>query len=104
MYYESHDGDFVRADITYLRQDFSLKQPVQDAKPWPPLQRFDYIVRQRPLTAAEVKQRGLQDRSGPQSDSAAYPQRDAVLYAFKALAGQELSTLAEKWKRLLPRG
>ena len=103
-YYDSFDGDFVRADITYLRQDFSLKQLVKDAKPWPSQQRFDYLVRLRPLTAAEVKQRGLHDRSGPQGARADYPQRDAVLYALKALAAQEVGTLAEKWQRLLPSG
>jgi hypothetical protein len=104
VYYESHDGDFVRADITYLRQDFSLKQPAEDAKPWPTLQRFDYMVRQRPLTAAEVKQLGLHDGRGQQGAPADYPQRQAVLYALKALAGQEVGSLAETWKRLFPPG
>jgi hypothetical protein len=102
VYYDSYEGDFVRADITYLRQDFSLKQLVKDAKPWPALQRFDYVVRQRPLTPAEVKQRGLHDGSGEQGAPADYPQRGAVLYAIKGLAGQEVSSLAERWKRLVP--
>jgi hypothetical protein len=87
-----------------LRQDFSLKQLVEDAKPWPPLQRFDYMVRQRPLTAAEVKQLGLHDGRGQQGAPADYPQRQAVLYALKALAGQEVASLAESWKRLFPPG
>jgi hypothetical protein len=104
VYYDSPDGDFVRADITYLRQDFSLKQPVEDAQPWPPLQRFDYMVRHRPLTAAEVKQRGLHDGSGQQGAIANYPQRDAVLYALKTLAGQEFGSLVERWRRLFPPG
>jgi hypothetical protein len=47
-------GDvFVRADITYLRQDFSVSLPVKDHGPWPEHQRFDYLVRTRPATDAD---------------------------------------------------
>ncbi len=37
----------VRIDVTYLRQDFSMLQPVADAAPWPAMQRFDFLVRKR---------------------------------------------------------
>src|SRR5262249_39514135 len=43
----------VRADATYLRQDFSLLEKVTDAAPWPEIQRFDYLVRNRVLTSGE---------------------------------------------------
>jgi hypothetical protein len=43
----------VRADATYLRQDFSRLEKVADAAPWPDIQRFDYLVRNRVLTSAE---------------------------------------------------
>ena len=47
-------GDvFVRADITYLRQDFSVSHPVKDHGAWPEHQRFDYLVRTRPATDAD---------------------------------------------------
>src|SRR5262249_36635694 len=34
-------------DVTYLRQDFSVKLPVANAQPWPEMQRFDFLVRTR---------------------------------------------------------
>ena len=37
----------VRIDVTYLRQDFSALQAVEDANPWPEMQRFDFLVRTR---------------------------------------------------------
>jgi len=39
-YYESRKGTFVRADVVYLKQDFSVMQPVEKAAPWPSVQRF----------------------------------------------------------------
>jgi hypothetical protein len=33
QYYESQGGDFVRADIPFLRQDFSVNLPESDAGP-----------------------------------------------------------------------
>lgn len=53
-YYNSHKGSFVRADIVYLKQDFSAMHQVENATPWPSLQRFDYLVRVRELTPEEV--------------------------------------------------
>jgi hypothetical protein len=45
----------VRADITYLRQDFSLLQNVARSDPGPARQRFDYLVRERTLTDQEAQ-------------------------------------------------
>jgi hypothetical protein len=54
-YYGDTESDtVVRADITYLRQDFSLLQPVSNAAPWPETQRFDFLVRTRALTKEET--------------------------------------------------
>lgn len=71
----------VRADITYLRQDFSVAQPVGNADPWPKMQRYDYLVRNRPITTAEHARRS---RSEPLS----YPQRESVLFAIRELTGK----------------
>ena len=64
-YYQSNEGIFVRADITYLRQDFSVKQPVVKAKddPWPDRQRYDYLVRTRTLTPEEYGKRSRRPSS-----------------------------------------
>jgi hypothetical protein len=71
-------GDFVRADVTYLRQDFSALQPVEEPGAWPKVQRFDYLLRSRPLTPEEA--------AAIAPAAASYPQRDAVLYALRRLA------------------
>jgi hypothetical protein len=77
-YYNREDGIFVRADVTYLRQDFSIMQPVENAQPWPEMQRFDFLVRSRPATAQERARQTIQPAS--------YPQRTAALYAIQELS------------------
>jgi hypothetical protein len=68
---------FVRADTTYLRQDFSLTQFVPHADPWPEQQRFDFLVRTRAATPEEVE--------FARKPLETYPQRDAVLWAIAEL-------------------
>ena len=53
-YQNSVPDILVRLDVTYLRQDFSMLQAVADANPWPEMQRFDFLVRNRTLTDKEV--------------------------------------------------
>ena len=80
QYYEDNRGPFVRADITYLKQDFSVYQPVDRPGNWPVMQRYDYLVRVRRVeTQAELESR----KSKP---DASYPQREAVLFALKELS------------------
>jgi hypothetical protein len=47
VYYARGRGSFVRADVTYFKQDFSLMHDVADHGAWPQMQRFDYLVRKR---------------------------------------------------------
>ena len=42
---------FVRGDITFLRQDFSVPQKVPSHGVWPERQRFDFMVRLTPVPA-----------------------------------------------------
>jgi uncharacterized membrane protein YgcG len=87
----------VRGDITYLRQDFSVKQPVE--LPGAPVEmRFDYLVRTRPATAAEMTRL----REQPQ-EPRSFEQREAVLFALRELTGQDLGTTAAAWQPLLPK-
>lgn len=55
-YGQSESNLLVRIDVTYLRQDFSAMQEVNDwtGKTWPRKQRFDFLVRRRVLTPAEA--------------------------------------------------
>lgn len=79
-YYSNATGPFVRADITYLRQDFSVVQEVEKPGKWPAQQRFDFLVRQRPEKPEEAYQRVQRTAAGN------YPQRQAVLFALQALS------------------
>jgi hypothetical protein len=84
VYYERGRGPFVRADVVYLKQDFSVLQPVPNAAPWPTVQRFDYLIRRRELTKEEVKKLPpAKAEKGPP----AFAQRQAVLWALRQLTG-----------------
>ncbi len=75
-------AESVRADITYLRQDFSVRHEVDEPAHWPRLQRFDYFVRTKRIS--EMDARSLQ-RLYRSRD---YPQRRAVLFALQQLDAQ----------------
>jgi hypothetical protein len=87
-YYGSHSpstviaGNFVRADVTYLKQDFSVPQPVLRSGPWPIEQRHDYVVRTRKPTAEE--------RAALENPLADYPQKQAVLFALRELRAENI--------------
>jgi hypothetical protein len=89
----------VRIDVTYLRQDFSARQPVADANPWPEMQRFDFLVRTRELTDPEATTyREKFARSEPGRPS---PYQRAALAALRDLTGKDTEPTAEGWRRLL---
>jgi hypothetical protein len=89
---------FVRADIAYLRQDFSVSQLVTN--PTVGLEvssRFDYLVRLRPAKAQEVSPRAAQYKK-----NASYAQRDSVLFALRELTGKDAGPATEAWTALFP--
>jgi HEAT repeats len=88
-YYAERRGDFVRADVTYLRQDFSLMEDVPDPGKWPARQRFDYMVRQRELTDQEIID--MADTGTKPANS--YPQREAVRFALEKLTPSDDCTI-----------
>lgn len=81
LYYHSPQGSFVRADTTYLRQDFSVMQEVEDHGRWPKLQRYDYVVYSKELTNEEAKN-FFQSNRNPENK-----QRNAILFALRELTG-----------------
>jgi hypothetical protein len=97
-YYESNQGDFVRADVTYLRQDFSRTEDVPNADPWPTRQRFDYLVRVRPPTSGELE---TALNRPPDLPPPSYPQRGAVLFALRELTGADAGDTADDWRAFL---
>ncbi len=92
-YYESKTGDFIRADTTFLRQDFSITLPAEEAGPWPHEQRYDFVTRLRTLPPEQVAR--LPAPPGR------YPQRDAVLYALRGLTGKDGGDSSARWRELL---
>jgi hypothetical protein len=73
----------VRADIVYLRQDFSVMHRVVQPASGPDVQRFDYLVRESDVpevVAAILLGKAARKRS--------YPQREAVRYALSQLSNQ----------------
>jgi hypothetical protein len=95
-YYKKKTGAFVRGDITYLQQDFSVYQPVANPGNWPAYQRYDYLVRLRRVTPRELAAfKALQSKLGdrPLSD-----QKRAILFALRELTGNDLGTSVEAWK------
>jgi hypothetical protein len=85
----------VRLDVTYLRQDFSLLQPVADAHPWPEMQRFDFLVRSRVLTGEEAATFPT-PKAGTLS-----PYQRVTLAALRDLTGRDTAPTPEAWRKLL---
>jgi sugar lactone lactonase YvrE len=90
-------GPFVRADITYLKQDFSAMLPVANAAPWPAEQRFDFFVRERFATPRDILEGGHRQEAG------ATEQLRSALFALRELTGQDLGPRVARWKKLVLR-
>jgi HEAT repeat protein len=88
----------VRGDITYLRQDFSIQQPVRAPLAGQSVKlRFDYVVRRRPLTEKQTQEWKTQPNR-----PVGYEQREAVLFALRELTGQDAGPTSEAWEKLYP--
>jgi hypothetical protein len=97
LYYNATSGLFVRANTTFLRQDFSVVQPVTDNGKWPANQRYDYLVRTRKLNSKELSQFRQLEAGGKLPKS--YPQRDAVLTALRQLTNVDAGESYEEWAK-----
>jgi HEAT repeats len=92
VYYLPKSGNtLVRADVTYLRQDFSLQQNVENPGKWPEMQRFDFLVRTRELTGMEFAKR-------PPADS---DYMETIGQALQALTGRNAPPNAAAWRAAL---
>jgi hypothetical protein len=91
---------FVRADATYLRQEFSVMQPAEQGGASPRMQRFDFLVRTRAVPAA-AKAEYEQWRQRQGRDYLAPHQRAAVA-ALRALTGRNADEpTARAWSAVL---
>jgi len=89
----------VAFDVTYLRQDFSVKLPVAKAQPWPEQQRFDFLVRTRAIPDKEAEVYGNLLRPAKNGDLSPYQQ--AALTSLRKLTGRDAEPTATAWQRLL---
>jgi hypothetical protein len=80
-YYAAGRGLAVRPDITYLRQDFSVMQPVKDLGLWPEMQRFDFLVRTRLARTDEIQLWEARRKADEISDH-----RQAILWAVREIS------------------
>jgi len=88
----------IRADVQFLRQDFSISFPTGDNFGSDGGLRFDFLIRTRPLTTEENQL--WKNRANP--DNTAYPQREAALYALRAITGQDAGQATDDWLLLYP--
>jgi sugar lactone lactonase YvrE len=95
QYYEANDGVFVRADVTYLQQDFSVPMPVDSPGLWPTAQRYDFMVRLRLATPEEVKLKTQVADKGVVTEH-----QRAMTFALRELTGKDPGPTPEDWKRL----
>jgi hypothetical protein len=97
-YYAERKGVTVaRADVTYLRQDFSMMVSVDDPGPWPKMQRFDFLVRTRVLNAAEVQ--AFEQEKKQRAADYLSPHQQAVLSALRRLTGIDAGSSASAWRQ-----
>ena len=99
-YYESEDPVTfaVRADITYLEQDFSVVQSVENSGPWPRTQRFDYVVQNRKLTEAEATRVVERISQIPNRN------RNAIIFALQELTGETPEdNSSQNWRAITDR-
>jgi hypothetical protein len=99
-YQQSPSPDvLVRVDVTYLRQDFSVLQPVADAHPWPAMQRFDFVVRRRVLSEQEAEV--YREKLTPRERGRLSPYHRAVLATLRELTGRDAAPTPQAWRELL---
>jgi len=93
------DGPAIRADVTYLRQDFSVMQPVANAAPWPEMQRFDFLVRTRTINDAELGEHVQKQKARGANHLS--ENHKAALAALRQLTGRDAGTTAAAWRAAL---
>lgn len=94
---QSTGDPMVRADTTYLRQDFSMMLPVENAHPWPEKQRFDFLVRERVVEGKELDDL----RKIAESRQGLSENHQSVLLALRRLTGQDAAPNRAAWERVI---
>ena len=91
VYYRPSGGFFVRADVTYIKQDFSVPLSVKNPGEWPIIQRFDFVVRARPVDPDNLKEALVALRRRKPADPVQSAHKQALLFALRELTGAEVA-------------
>jgi hypothetical protein len=83
---------FVRADVTYLKQDFSRMLPVVNPGKLPAVQRYDFFVRERLVTDLDHRDTGYDRRAGLNAH------QEALVFALRGLTGHDAGPTVREWK------
>jgi hypothetical protein len=76
-----------------------MYHPVSDANPWPEMQRFDYLVRTRPVSDEEAA--AYRETFGKVELNKPTPFQKAALVALRELTGKDTEPTAAAWRKLL---
>ncbi|MCE9564540.1 MAG: HEAT repeat domain-containing protein [Planctomycetes bacterium] len=98
-YRQSSPDLMIRLDVTYLRQDFSVQLAVADSNPWPEMQRFDFLVRERLVTSTEAEL--YREKLTPKEAGVLSPYHRAALAALRDITGKDTAPTAAAWRKLL---
>ena len=97
---QSFGDPMVRADTTYLRQDFSARMPVANASPWPEMQRFDFLVRTRVVEGKELA--ALQQQVQARAADFLSENHKAAIRVLSELTGQaNVAPTQKAWQAVL---
>jgi hypothetical protein len=88
---------FIRADITYLKQDYSVTLAINASGVLEGEQRYDLFVRERFATPADLAAALVRKTAGPTG------QQKAALFALRELTGQEPGAGRANWIRFARR-
>jgi len=96
---QSTGDPMVRADTTYLRQDFSMMMPVAEHGAWPEMQRFDFIVRNRVVEGNELK--SLQQKIKNRPAGFVAESHKAAADALRRITGQDAGVNGAAWMNMI---
>src|SRR5262249_20651263 len=90
--------NLIAFDVTYLRQDFSVKLPVASAQPGRDSQRFAILVRPRQVSAEDAQ--AFRDLTRPAAGELS-PYSRAAVGALRRLTGRDVEPNAAAWRQVL---
>src|SRR5262249_8824605 len=88
----------IRADVQFVRQDFSVNFPVKPVFDLLQGRRIDFVVRTRQLKGEEPREWRTQEATPTKN----YPQRDSLLTALRAVTGRDAGPTTDAWAKLYP--